>query len=187
MKAWWIAVVMFLFGFIVCYFLFSYRNNKQLQTKNIQEISREISSPEQNKVMEEFFVATDEAEQKEQTKIKTDLNKEKSSISGRLCYPSEYIPAGKIQAKNIQNQEIIDFPTQVNQTSYEISLAEGEYILRFLTDKQISGYYTNECPTGAEVTCEVEPRTLKVIKITAKQVIKDISLCDFYYQTEPEF
>lgn len=117
----------------------------------------------------------------------------KGLVKGKLCYPSEFLPAGKIIAKRISdNQEsYINYPGTENggQTNYTFELDEGDYYLKYQTASGKNGYHTDVCPTGLETTCGMDQRKNLTISVKSGQTSENINLCDFYYKPaqEPKF
>lgn len=123
------------------------------------------------------------------------------SVSGRLCYPSSFIPSGKIVAKNIQTaQELTqDYPgVDVAKTaSYTLSLPEGVYHMKFEANPgtPISGYYTTysscvDSPNPDPALCNgQQSRPLSPVNVTSGGSVAHVNLCDFYYppDNEPQF
>lgn len=111
----------------------------------------------------------------------------KGTVTGKLCYPSEYLPKGLIEAKRPSDSSIfaIDYPGSENggKNTYSIDLEEGEYYLRYAISPQFLGYKTTVCPTGQEETCgDTKPRELVKISVKPGQTITGYDLCDFYYK-----
>ena len=119
-------------------------------------------------------------------------------VSGKLCYPSSFLPPGEIVAKNLNTKEIYtqDYPGSFagGGSTYTLDLPEGVYHLRYQAhassdtpDVFVSGYYTkcaktmhtNECtPDSGHVNIGVELKT--------NEKVENIDLCDFYYSPEQE-
>jgi hypothetical protein len=117
------------------------------------------------------------------------------TITGKLCFPSSFIPKGSIEAKNIATGKIYtqDYPGTANggATFYTINLPADKYFLRFKASQGTNlGYHTTVCPTGGEITCgDSEQRILISADVISSQTIKGYDLCDFYYssQNTPNF
>lgn len=111
----------------------------------------------------------------------------KGTVTGKLCYPSEFLPKGLIEAKRPSDNSIfaIDYPGSENggKNIYSIDLEEGEYYLRYAISPQFLGYKTTVCPTGLEETCgDTKPRELVKVSVKPGQTISGYDLCDFYYK-----
>lgn len=117
------------------------------------------------------------------------------TISGRLCFPSSFIPKGTIEAKSIATEKIFtqDYLGTANGggSSYTINLPADKYNLRFkASDGANLGYHTTVCSTGVETTCgDLGPRILISAEVISNQTFKGYDLCDFYYSSQdaPEF
>lgn len=119
--------------------------------------------------------------------VQEQLSVTKGIVSGKLCYPSEVVPEGIIEAKRISDGKI--FILNHNDSSdkgglnYKFKLEEGDYYLRFKTKANIIGYSTTVCPTGKEETCgDTKPRILVKANVKANQEISNYNLCDYYYK-----
>lgn len=110
------------------------------------------------------------------------------TVSGKLCYPSEMIPAGKIAAKNLTDNKIYyqDYlGTQAGEgTVYTFELPVGAYNLRYeahFGDKGINGYYSEQ------VTGSQNSHKLITVNVIQGKTVTSVDLCDYYYVTEPSF
>lgn len=119
---------------------------------------------------------------------------QKGMVSGRLCYPSEMLPKGTIDAKNITSGEIItqDYPGSDagGKSTYSFELKPGNYYLRYKISTDLIGYHTETCKTGNETSCKPEnPRVLIAATIEEGKTVANYDLCDFYYNdsTKPSF
>jgi hypothetical protein len=75
------------------------------------------------------------------------------------------------------------------KSTYELKVVPGEYILRYKTN-EMEGYHTDVCPTGMETSCNAENQRKHIyVNVKNAETIKDVDLCDFYYNTntKPEF
>jgi hypothetical protein len=122
------------------------------------------------------------------------VNNPSGNVNVKLCYPSEMIPAGTIEIKNIVSKEVTtnQYLGSDKQPSniVKVTLPQGQYIMRFKVGENMYGYSTDVCPTGIEATCaQAKPRINKTVTITANQDSEQVNLCDFYYspQTQPSF
>lgn len=118
---------------------------------------------------------------------------ETGTISGKLCYPSQFLPAGSIEAKSTINQTVVSEyyvgSEEGGLTTYSLAVPEGTYIMRYLAG-DLSGYHTNVCPTGMETSCAQDNRRQHIeIEVEAGEEVSGVDLCDFYYseQTNPGF
>lgn len=110
----------------------------------------------------------------------------KGIVKGKLCYPSEVIPEGVIEAKRLSDGKvfILDYGGSESGESniYEFPLENGDYYLRYKT-KGSFGYSTTVCPTGREQTCgDTKTRILRKIEVKTGKKVSDYDLCDYYYK-----
>ncbi len=129
-----------------------------------------------------------------------DQNQISGTVTGRLCYPSEFLPSGKIVAKSLVDGNI--YLQDVNQqasksiSTYSFKLTPGTYLLRYEAHPSSSnpetvlyGYYDG-C-TGVEDICRdrVHRRTSIPVEVIGSKVTKGVDLCDFYHtpDIEPNF
>jgi|GEM_PF-1398488 len=122
------------------------------------------------------------------------------TIQGKLCYPSQFLPKGTIEAKNVATKTIStqDYPGSQNGglSSYSFSLPTGTYILRYRAQVNANsqdfydGYHTKTCSTGTETSCAATNARIHIeLAVKSGEVVKGVDLCDFYYgeQSEPAF
>jgi hypothetical protein len=119
----------------------------------------------------------------------------KGTLSGKLCYPSSFLPEGKIEAKNTQTNEsvFLPYPGSANggKSSYELQVPPGSYKVRFSVmmpnnPEPMPGYHT-AC-TGVEKICQDQNTTREALTVSVKagQTTTGVDLCDFYYKIENE-
>jgi hypothetical protein len=106
-------------------------------------------------------------------------------VSGRLCYPSEFIPPGEIIVKNVQSGTTVTQSYLGTESgggiTYTISLPEGMYHLKFQTAPDYSGYYTECAKNPVNDICSLDTGHQHIdVSVTPDQVTKNIDLCDFY-------
>ncbi|MDO8573510.1 MAG: hypothetical protein Q7R77_02040 [Candidatus Daviesbacteria bacterium] len=109
------------------------------------------------------------------------------TVSGKICYPSEVIPEGTIEAKRLSDGKvfILDYGGSESGEGniYEFPLENGDYYLRYNVKDKIYGYSTTVCPTGKEETCgDTKMRSLRKAEVKTGTTIPDYDLCDFYYK-----
>lgn len=116
------------------------------------------------------------------------------TVSGKLCYPSEMLPKGTIEAKNTISGEIVilDYPGSevTSSNTYEVGLELGTYYLRYKVSDSLIGYHTETCKTGLETSCNsANPRVLIPATVETGKTVPNYDLCDFYYSdsTKPVF
>lgn len=109
------------------------------------------------------------------------------TVTGKLCYPSEVLPEGKIEAKRLSDGEIFvqDYKGSLARKPepYAFELEEGDYYLRYYVAENLIGYSTTVCPTGMEESCgDKNPRILRKAQIKKDRIISDYDLCDYYFK-----
>lgn len=116
------------------------------------------------------------------------------TVSGKLCYPSEMLPKGTIEAKNTTSGEILSqaYPGSEagGKSSYSFSLKPGTYYLRYKISDFFNGYHTETCKTGSETSCAAtNTRVLIPAVVETGKTVDTYDLCDFYYSdsTKPAF
>lgn len=112
-------------------------------------------------------------------------------VSGRLCYPSQLLPKGKIVAKNIKTGETIvqDYlgSSVTGNLNYSFELKPGEYYLRYDVagpeETLLSHFYTNYSDCALTDTCgeRKAPQELLPVKVEAGKTLENVHLCDFIY------
>jgi hypothetical protein len=81
------------------------------------------------------------------------------AITGRLSYPSEFIPPEKVVAFRLADGVTYSIDTQMNQGEYTLSLPAGTYhVVAYVRDNEgkLTGYaggYTQAVPCGLAVDC----------------------------------
>src|SRR3989344_6058764 len=98
------------------------------------------------------------------------------TILGKLCYPSEVLPKGVIEAKRLTDGEIFtqDYPGNQNggKSNYAFELEAGDYYLRYNVAENLIGYSTTVCPTGNEESCgDTKQRILDKASVNTNQTI----------------
>lgn len=141
-------------------------------------------------VRAEFEVEQNEPEQQQQQTSK-DIT---GTVSGKICYPSEVIPKGKLEVKRLLDDYIIyeDYPGSVNgvKPTYSFQLEPGDYYIRYNVDDKLFGYSTTVCPTGNETTCADTNKRVPVMAVVKTSMeLKNYDLCDYYYNSSnaPKF
>ena len=111
----------------------------------------------------------------------------KGKISGKLCYPSEVVPEGIIEAKRLSDGKvfILNHGSSLEDelgTKYSFKLEQGEYYLRYKTKGGLIGYSTTVCPTGNEETCgDKKQRQLVKATVEPNAEVSNYDICDYYY------
>lgn len=109
------------------------------------------------------------------------------TVSGKICYPSEVIPKGKLEVKRLLDDYITyeDYPGSITgiKPTYSFQLEPGDYYIRYNVDNKLFGYSTTVCPTGNETTCgDTKKRIPAMAVVKDGQELKNYDLCDYYYK-----
>jgi len=103
------------------------------------------------------------------------------TVTGRICFPSERIPAMTAYFQNINTSQVIKMAIGENQPSYGIDLPPGEYIAYvWLPDFVLGGLYSEFvlCGQGADCT----DHTPVPFQVEPGRATNGIDLCDWYGQ-----
>jgi len=117
------------------------------------------------------------------------------TITGTLRYPSEFLPEGKVIAKNINTGELhtVEYEGLLfdkGTDSFSISVPEGTYYLKYEAHPDtinpkiiINGYYTVHDGTVQDATHDLIP-----VKVNSGETKEIGNIADFYYgENEPNF
>lgn len=131
---------------------------------------------------------TDEQQQQSTGTGKTSPRVPTGIVSGKVCYPSEVIPKGKLQVKRLLDGKITeeDYPGSITgvKPTYSFQLEPGDYYIRYSVGDKLFGYSTTVCPTGNETTCADTKRRIPVMAVVKdSQELKNYDLCDYYYKS----
>lgn len=97
------------------------------------------------------------------------VNSSYGTVSGRICFPSEHIPAMTLYLQNMSKNKLFRFPIQENQFHYQFQLEPGEYLAYAWTlNFEIAGGYT------------YEDHRLKSFYLNAGKSVTGIDICDWY-------
>lgn len=102
-------------------------------------------------------------------------------IEGMLSYPSSYIPALRVCAKNIKNNSQRCIQTNKNQKQYKIEVPAGTY--QVFATVTIAGetdtaYYSRAVPCGLRYGCN--DHTPIPVTVKSGQVVRGINPQDWY-------
>jgi hypothetical protein len=102
------------------------------------------------------------------------------SITGKICYPSEFIPEMTLFVQEISSQEISEVYIAENQDRYSLDLLPGTYIaFAYLNSgASIIGSYSNAVLCGLNADCS--DHSLVEFDVKAGQVLGEIDICDWY-------
>ena len=103
--------------------------------------------------------------------------------SGRVCYPSEFIPAMTAYFVEIGTGDLTEIGIAENQSTYRVELPVGAYhAFAWVEDFQIGGGYTAYVSCGYTENCT--DHSLQAFEITGGQERTGIDLCDWPLQTD---
>lgn len=135
----------------------------------------------------EFEIEQNQEQQQQSTDAKKGSPKIPTGVvSGKVCYPSEVIPKGKLQIKRLLDGKITqeDYPGSIKDVTptYSFQLEPGDYYIRYNVDGKIFGYSTTVCPRGNETTCADTKQRVPVMAVVKDgQELKNYDLCDYFY------
>ncbi len=136
------------------------------------------------------FPAEQNQEQQQEQSDKTEKGSPRvptGTVSGKVCYPSEVIPKGKLEVKRLMDGYIMyeDYPGSIEGVAptYSFQLTPGDYYIRYNVGNKSFGYSTTVCPTGNEETCGDTKQRVPVMAVVKDgQELKNYDLCDYYYK-----
>lgn len=101
--------------------------------------------------------------------------------AGKICFPSQVIPAMTAYFQNTKTKAITSLPIQANQTTYSVPLYPGTYIAyAWSPDMSMGGSYSKAVPCGLDVSCtDHAPLPFNIQSGTTTQ---GIDICDWYHQ-----
>ncbi|MGD8813707.1 MAG: hypothetical protein PVI78_04445 [Anaerolineales bacterium] len=103
--------------------------------------------------------------------------------TGKLCYPSEYIPAMTAYFKEVNTGVVSSLPIAENQLTYQISLPPGTYhAYAWLLDNSLGGSYSYAVPCGLDVSCT--NHNLLPFSVFVGTTTTGIDICDWYSQQD---
>lgn len=136
----------------------------------------------------EFEIEQNQEQQQQSTDAKKGSPRiPTGTISGKVCYPSESLPKGKLQVKRLLDGKITEenYPGSIKGVAptYSFQLEPGDYYIRYNVDNKLFGYSTTVCPTGNETTCADTKKRIPVMAVVKDgQELKNYDLCDYYYK-----
>jgi len=108
------------------------------------------------------------------------------TVTGKICYPSQSIPPLTLYFKNVENGEIANMDTDLNQDTYELETVPGSYVayayIKGLDERP--GGYTEFVPCGLTTDCT--DHSLIEFKVVDDGLTSDIDVCDWYGAVVPE-
>lgn len=102
------------------------------------------------------------------------------SISGKLSYPSSFIPPLRVIAFRVDGEYYRYVDTLQNQSAYQITgLAPGLYrVVAYTLDGALAGGYTQMVPCGLSVNCA--DHSLIEVEVKAGQDTPNVDPADWY-------
>jgi len=108
------------------------------------------------------------------------------TISGKLGYPSEFIPTMRVVAFNLETNAYYYVDTETNQGTYQIeNLPQGTYhVVAYVQDMGMDfpGAYTEFVVCG--LTADCQDHQLVDVEVYAGQTTEGIDPIDFYVMPE---
>jgi len=105
------------------------------------------------------------------------------TIQGKLCYPSEFIPAMTVYFQNQGKGDLTQVPIAEGQSAYSVELPPGDYIaFAYTHGSALGGMYSEAVACGLSADCnDHSPRPFEVV---AEQITHGIDLCDWSAQDQ---
>ncbi len=101
-----------------------------------------------------------------------------SGAAGRICYPSEGIPAMTAYFRNTGTGEVTDLDIQPGQAAYEVTLTPGTYLAyAWLPNASLGGAYTLAVACGLGESCT--DHALVAFTVADGATTQGIDLCDW--------
>ncbi len=101
------------------------------------------------------------------------------TLSGRMCYPSESIPAMTLYLENTAAGTATEVAIAPNQGTFSIELPPGTYIAyAWRPGFEIGGAYTPAVPCGLTTACT--DHSLLPVTVAAGETVTNVDLCDWY-------
>jgi hypothetical protein len=110
----------------------------------------------------------------------TDGPKPTGGISGKICYPSEFIPEMTAFFQEISTQQITELPIAENQASYTFLLPPGKYVAYTYLNSgaALGGSYSNAVLCGLSTGCS--DHSLVQFDVNPGDTLSAIDICDWY-------
>ena len=111
-------------------------------------------------------------------------------VQGKLCFPSEYIPAMTVYLKAVNAKTVYQLESKENQQVFTFKkIPAGDYVAFAYTREatsldlnnkksKASGGYTRFVPCGLSINCK--DHTLINFKVVKGKTTNAISVCDWY-------
>jgi hypothetical protein len=101
-------------------------------------------------------------------------------VSGKICYPSDYLPALTLYFESTADDRGISYQTHEGQSSYAVELEPGSYYAYAWLPEDIlgGGMYSEAVPCGLRIDC-TDHNLIPVI-VEPKQETIGVDICDWY-------
>lgn len=110
-------------------------------------------------------------------------------ISGKLTYPSDYIPPDMVLCLETKNRNICSnskhikgyiFKINTRNATYSITLPVGNYYIYGLTNEMggVKAYYNEFVRCGMDIKCHSKKKIL--LKVKSRQPVRGITIGDWY-------
>lgn len=101
-------------------------------------------------------------------------------VSGKICYPSDDLPAMMLYFESTTDGRLISYQTQKGQSSFAIELEPGIYhAYVWLPDDILGGgMYSEAVPCGLKVDCK--NHSLVPVIVKPKHITRGVDICDWY-------
>ena len=102
------------------------------------------------------------------------------AVTGKVCFPSEVIPAMNVYFRNTTNGELSEFANPENQSDFSFELPAGTYeAFAYLQNGEGGGgSYSQFVPCGLSVDCA--DHSLLAFDVQPQQTTTNIEICDWY-------
>lgn len=105
------------------------------------------------------------------------------TVTGRVCYPSEFIPAMTAYFQQTPSGELTELAIAESQLTYTLELAPGTYrAFSWAEQYQIASAYTGYVACGYGSTCT--EHSLQSFEVIAGQELTGIDICDGPYPVD---
>jgi hypothetical protein len=100
-------------------------------------------------------------------------------VNGKICYPSQYIPAMTAYFENTASGHITTLPIALNQNTYGIALPPGSYrAFAWLPDFSLGGSYSKAVSCGLTTSCT--DHSPIEFQVAVGSNTKGVDICDWY-------
>jgi CSLREA domain-containing protein len=100
-------------------------------------------------------------------------------VTGRICYPSEFIPPMTLYFEDVGTNLVSQFDHSDGSDHYSVHLFPGTYVAyAYRQGTNIGGSYSQAVLCGLTVNCT--DHTLIEFDVLAGQMTMDIDICDYY-------